>query len=544
MKSFRYIPVFMALLLGITIPQRTDCSSGQIYQNICAVMTGATLGGVLLGGGFVIGKIGKEVIRRGFVSSIVYKVLAHITPVGKMNKPGTVQASFATIAGRDQAKEELKDIVDYLKDSSKYTEVGAKVPRGILMHGPPGTGKTSLARAIAGEASCSLISITGSGLSTAKHIQLLFMRARAFAPCIIFIDEIDSIGRYAQEQLLTEMDGFERHKELVIVIGATNFPKNLHQGLLRPGRFDRIVHVDLPNIVERKKILEFYMGTVKMASKVDIDIIAQMTSGFSGADLANLINEAAIIAVKTGKSHIDQTDLETALRNIVNGKPEKDVPLTIEERRTVAYHEAGHALIIMMLAHVCNPLHTVSIANYKNCSGFAATVPSNSIVVNKEQMFAMLAVTYGGRVAEELVLGKITTGASNDLERARSLAYDMVCVYGMSDRLGPLRLPLWFRHPSESMRQAIEKEISALLTSAYETARTCLTEHRDKLDLIANALMQQDTLTAKTIYELVGMQQPQCAKINTDNNQHQPALKQGDQLTIEMGPIAVPMIGG
>lgn len=333
-----------------------------------------------------------------------------------------------------------------------------------------------------------------------------------YAPCIIFIDEIDSITGHAQQQLLTEMDGFEKRKELVIMIGATNFPQNLHPGLLRPGRFDRVVKVDLPSLADRKKILAFYASKVKIVDGVDLDTIADLTTGFSCADLANLINEASILALHAQKDMIDQNDLEEALDKLSMGKPVQDAPTTREEKRIIAYHEAGHALVNILLRADCEPLHKVTIVARGTTGGFMATVPRSSIGNTKEQFIATISVAHGGRAAEMLVFNRLSTGTYDDLVKATQLARDIVCNYAMSEDIGPAVLSQLCI--SGSMRLKEEAAIHTILQNAYEKAYSLLQEHRDKLDLIAHELLEKETLSGKQVYALLGIEYPKTQKAN------------------------------
>lgn len=490
------------LAISLAVPQQTTCSSATNVDLAMAVAAagaiGITLGGITLG----IVSLGSAAAPR-----VIEKIYSYVLPAGKKYTSGTIKDTFACIAGKENVKEELTDIIDYLRNPTKYTDMGAKVPKGLLMYGPPGTGKTSLARAVAGEASCSFIALTGSELNgnswmdCKQLVQALCRWARRHSPCIIFIDEIDAL--YAQKQLLTEMDGFEAHKEVVIIIGSTNLPQKLHEGLLRPGRFDRIVKVDLPNVIDRKKILEMYTKKVKIDTSIDLDIIAQITVGFSGADVANLVNEATIIALHNNKACVDQADLEEAYTKITSGKPDFDKAMTPEERHTLAYHEAGHALAMALLADKCDPLHTVTIVSREQAAGTTSAIPILGIGKSKEQLMAELVVLYGGLAAEYLVFRKITTGARSDLQQAKNLAEAMVCTYCMSDKIGPILLPSYDSCSNET-RQLIEQEINTFLLNAYNSAYAMLNENRAKLDCIAQALLAKETLSAKEVHALLG----------------------------------------
>ena len=505
MKSCRLI--LMALTAFVAVPQQTKCSYEHIYKNLSQIVVNE-LAPVII----VLGACGACALA-------AYKAFPYLFPMGVLHKPGTIKETFNAIAGQESIKEEIQDVVDYLGNPTKYKDIGTKIPKGILMHGPPGTGKTSLARAMAGEVSCAFIALTGSELnrknvySSAELVKSLFRRARAYAPCIIFIDEIDSLDWEAQKQLLTEMDGFEVKKELVIVIGSTNNCNGLNSALLRPGRFDRVVKVDLPSLADRKKILAMYAGRVKIDTTVDLEIIAELTSGFSGADLANLINEASIITLRANKSCIDQKDLENALDKLTMGKPVKDKPMTKEERRMIAYHEAGHALVTVLLDNLCNPLHKVTIVAHGTTEGFTATVPQSSIGSSKEQLLAIITTAYGGRAAEQLVFNKLTTGAATDLHQASAIAHSMVYTYGMSEKLGLIIFQPYQQasgknqQASGKIKQLIEEEIATWLAQCFDHAFKLLAENRDRIDLIDNALLEKETLSAKEVYALIGLKQ-------------------------------------
>jgi cell division protease FtsH len=505
-KSFRLMNIVLATAL--LLPQQARCTSESWYAETARTA-------LVLAASTALAATTCAALFYGFQWG-AQKFSSYFLSPGAMHKAGAITSKFSDIAGKENEKEELEDIVDYLRNPEKYHAIGTKVPRGVLMHGPPGTGKTSLARAMAGEVSCSFISITGSELNgrqtpSASLVKALLRRARSCAPCIIFIDEIDSLDGEAQKQLLTEMDGFEIKKELVMIIGATNAVNLIHQGLLRPGRFDRVVKVDLPNLLDRKKILAMYAARVKMAESVNLGLIAELTTNFSGADLANLINEASIIAIHAGKTHIEQVDLEAALDKLSMGKPVKDRPITQEERRMIAYHEAGHALLTVLLEGQCNPLHKVTIVMRDGVGGFTATIPQSTIGATKEQMIATITVAYGGRAAEKLVFNKLTTGAQSDFAQATHFAKIMVCEYGMIDNIGPIAFPQLYMITNEP--EFIKEAIRTILFDAYNSALKLLTENRGNLDLIANALLEKETLSAKEVYALLGMKQS--AQCNT-----------------------------
>ncbi len=491
-------------------PQSTQSSNnGAISQKIGTFITD-----------LVVPMVVTTTLTIGIISAAAYigkKIYPYLCSVGKLHKAGSITEKFDSIAGQESIKEEIEDIVDYLRDRKKYDAMGTKVPKGLMMYGPPGTGKTSLARAMAGEVSCSFIVITGSeldrtGVNGAESIKALFRKARFHAPSIVFIDEIDSMCADAQQQLLTEMDGFERRKELVIVVGATNFIQNLHPGLIRAGRFDRVIKVDLPSLADRKKILALYAHKVKMAEAIDLDTLADLTTGFSCADLAKLINEASILALHAQKEMIDQNDLEEALDKLSQGKPVKDAPITAEEKRIIAYHEAGHALVNILLRADCDPLHKVTIIARGTSEGFTAMVPRSGIGNTKEQFLGTIAVACGGRAAEMLVFNILSTGAQSDLIKATKLAKDMVCEYAMSEDIGQsiVLSQLSITGATELKKEAA---IHAILKNAYDKAYTLLKEHRDKLDLIVQELLEKETLSGRQVYELLGIEYPKIKKV-------------------------------
>ncbi len=436
------------------------------------------------------------------------------------------KATFKDVAGSDEAKEELQEIIDFLKDPQKFQKLGGRIPKGVLLVGPPGTGKTLLARAIAGEANVPFFSISGSDFVEmfvgvgASRVRDLFEQGKKNAPCIIFIDEIDAVGRHRgaglggghdeREQtlnaLLVEMDGFESN-EGVILIAATNRPDVLDPALLRPGRFDRRVVVARPDVKGREEILRVHTRKVPISDDVDLSIIARGTPGFSGADLANLVNEAALWAARQNRKFVMMVDFEMAKDKVLMGVERKSMILSDEEKKNTAYHEAGHALVAAMTPGA-DPVHKVTIIPRGMALGLTMQLPEDDKhTYTKEYLEGMLAVLMGGRTAEEIFLGHITTGAGNDIERATDIARNMVCEWGMS-QLGPLaygkkeeaiflgREIAQHRDFSEDTAVQIDKEVKRIVNEAYENAHALLSNHRDTLEHVALALLEREVLDA------------------------------------------------
>ncbi len=444
----------------------------------------------------------------------------------KMFLPSTIKEKFTSVAGATEAKEELLDVVDFLRNPEKYRKLGAKITRGALLVGSPGNGKTLLARAVAGEANCPFFSISGSDFIEvfvgvgASRVRDLFAQARKNAPCIIFIDEIDAVGRHrgsglgggndereqTLNQLLTEMDGFEASKDPVIVLAATNRPDVLDTALLRPGRFDRRIEVPYPDLVSREQILRVHANSIQIDPELDLKKVARGTPGFSGADLANLINEAAIIASKKNQKEVVMHDIEEARDKVLLGKELKTIALSEDERKMTAFHEAGHALIRLLLPEVMDPLHKVTIIPRGRALGVTHSMPERekySIV--KEEMLALVQSALGGRIAEEIVFHKVSTGAYSDFTTATKVVRDMVCRYGMSDKLGPV---VYSQQQgdfvySQEMAKLIDDEVLAITNKCYADAKKLLETHRDKLDILAYALLEKETMYAGEIYELL-----------------------------------------
>lgn len=458
----------------------------------------------------------------------------------RMLSEDQVQINFEDVAGADEAKEEVSELVDFLRDPDKYQNLGGKIPRGVLMVGPPGTGKTLLAKAIAGEARVPFFTISGSDFVEmfvgvgASRVRDMFEQAKAHAPCIIFIDEIDAVGRsrgagmgggndereQTLNQMLVEMDGFEGN-EGIIVIAATNRPDVLDPALLRPGRFDRQVTVGLPDVRGREQILKVHMRKVPVADDVKPALIARGTPGFSGADLANLVNEAALFAARLGERMVTQNHFERAKDKILMGVERKSMVMSDDEKRLTAYHEAGHA-IIGYLVPEHDPVYKVSIIPRGRALGVTMYLPEeDSWSYSKRKLESQLSSLYGGRIAEEMIFGadSVTTGASNDIERATKLARSMVTKWGLSDKLGPLLyeedeqngfLGTSSRMTMVSAETAklIDSEIRRVIDDNYKRAEDILTTHKDKLEIMADALMQYETIDAEQIKNIMEGREP------------------------------------
>ncbi len=443
------------------------------------------------------------------------------------------KVTFDDVAGVDEAKEELKDIIEFLKNPKKFSRLGGRMPRGILLVGPPGTGKTLLAKAVAGEAGVPFLSISGSDFVElfvgvgASRVRDLFAQAKRLAPCVIFIDEIDAVGRQrgaglggghdereqTLNQLLVEMDGFDPN-EGIIVLAATNRPDILDPALLRPGRFDRTVYVPKPDVKGREAILRVHTRNLPLAEDVDLKIIARSTPGLTGADLANIVNEAALIAARKNKNVIEMEDFEEAKDKVLMGKERRSMVLSEEEKKLTAYHEAGHALLATLLPHA-DPIHKVTIIPRGLALGVTQQLPEDDrYTYTKEYLEDQITVLLGGRASEEVVLGKITTGAGSDLERATEIARKMVCEWGMSD-LGPLNFGekegaiflgkslTLKKEISEETARAIDREVSKIIKNAYERAKKLVSENRDKLEAIAKNLLEKEILTSEEIQAIV-----------------------------------------
>jgi cell division protease FtsH len=449
--------------------------------------------------------------------------------------------TFGDVAGCDEAKEEVFEIVDFLKDPQKFQKLGGHIPHGVLLVGPPGTGKTLLARAIAGEAKVPFFSISGSDFVEmfvgvgASRVRDMFENAKKNAPCIIFIDEIDAVGRHrgagmgggndereqTLNQMLVEMDGFESNSG-VIVVAATNRSDVLDRALLRPGRFDRQVHVGLPDIRGREQILQVHMRKVPISPDVNAAVLARGTPGFSGADLANLVNESALFAARRNKRSVDMQDFEDAKDKIYMGPERKSAVMREEERRNTAYHEAGHAVVAKVLPKA-DPVHKVTIMPRGMALGVTWQLPEfDRVNLYKDRMLEELAILFGGRAAEEVFLNSMSTGASNDFERATKMARDMVTRYGMSDSLGTMVYvdteqqgmfgPNSSKSVSELTQQKVDAEIRSLIDSQYALAKSILENHKDKVEAMVTALMEWETIDAEQINDIMDGRPPRAPK--------------------------------
>ena len=441
----------------------------------------------------------------------------------KVYVPSTDGIRFSDVAGEDEAKESLAEIVDYLHNPKKYSDVGASMPKGVLLVGPPGTGKTMLAKAVAGEAGVPFFSMSGSefvemfvGMGASK-VRDLFRQAKEKAPCIVFIDEIDAIGKKRDgqlggndereqtlNQLLTEMDGFESNNG-VIILAATNRPESLDPALTRPGRFDRRVPVELPDLAGREAILRVHAKKIKTADNVDFHTIARMAAGTSGAELANIINEAALRAVRSGRTVVEQADLEESIEVVIAGYQKKNAIMTDAEKRVVAYHEIGHALVAAMQSGSAPVQKITIIPRTSGALGYTMQVEENDkVLLTKEELENKIATLTGGRAAEEVVFGQVTTGASNDIEQATRLARAMVTRYGMTDEFDMVAMETVTNQYlggdtslscSAETQKEIDKRVVATVREQHEKARRILTENRGKLDELANYLYEKETIT-------------------------------------------------
>jgi cell division protease FtsH len=449
------------------------------------------------------------------------------------------KTTFDDVAGVDEAKEEVQELVEFLRDPSKFQKLGGRIPRGVLMTGSPGTGKTLLAKAIAGEAKVPFFSISGSDFVEmfvgvgASRVRDMFEQAKKHAPCIIFIDEIDAVGRQrgaglggghdereqTLNQLLVEMDGFEG-SEGVIIIAATNRPDVLDPALLRPGRFDRQVYVPLPDIRGRELILKVHMRKVPVADDVNPNIIARGTPGFSGADLANLVNEAALFAARANKRLVDMEDFEKAKDKIVMGAERRSIVMPEKERMNTAYHESGHTVVAKLLPNT-DPVHKVTIIPRGRALGVTMQLPTEDRYSHdRESLLSLISVLMGGRIAEEVFMHQMTTGAANDFERATDLARNMVMRWGMSDALGTRvygdnqsevflgRDVMTHKNMSNAVAEAVDKEIRRIVDEQYARARTIIEENRDKIEVMAKTLLEWETLDAEQINDIMAGKAP------------------------------------
>ena len=445
------------------------------------------------------------------------------------DKGTKVNITFADVAGLDEAKVEVMEIVDFLKTPQKYTALGGKIPKGALLIGPPGTGKTLLAKAMAGEAQVPFFSLSGSDFVEmfvgvgASRVRDLFKQAREKAPCIIFIDEIDAIGRARGKnavmsnderentlnQLLVEMDGFGGDSG-IIILAATNRPDVLDTALLRPGRFDRQISIDRPDVKGREAIFKVHLGPIKVSENLDVHKLAEQTPGFAGADIANVCNEAALIAARNNKTGVDMKDFQDAIDRVIGGLEKKNKIIAPHEKEIIAYHEAGHAVCGWFLEHA-NPLLKVTIVPRGTAAlGYAQYTPKEQYLYDIEQLTDQICMTLGGRAAEEIVFGKISTGASNDLQQITKIAYSMVTVYGMNDKLGnvsfydPTQENTFQKPFSEETGKIIDEEVRKIIEKAYISTKELLVEKREEVEKLAKALLEKEVLHKSDVEELIG----------------------------------------
>jgi AFG3 family protein len=445
------------------------------------------------------------------------------------DKGTKVNITFADVAGLDEAKVEVMEIVDFLKNPKKYTSLGGKIPKGALLVGPPGTGKTLLAKAMAGEAQVPFFSMSGSDFVElfvgvgASRVRDLFKQAREKSPCIIFIDEIDAIGRARGKnaimsnderestlnQLLVEMDGFSGESG-IIVLAATNRPDVLDTALLRPGRFDRQISIDKPDLKGREHIFKVHLKPIKISTKVDIHKLAEQTPGFAGADIANICNEAALIAARKGKEHVEMEDFQDAVDRVIGGLEKKNKIISPEEKRIIAYHEAGHAICGWYLEHAYPLLKVTIVPRGVAALGYAQYTPKEQYLYNTDQLQDQICMTLGGRASEDIFFGKISTGAQNDLQQITRIAYSMVTVYGMNDKVGnvsfydPAAENSFTKPYSEETSKLIDQEVRKLIDVAYEKTKALLTEKRGQVEKLAEALLDKEVLFQSDVETLIG----------------------------------------
>ena len=500
------------------------------------------------------------------------KVMSFGKSRAKLHNEEKIKVTFADVAGAEEAKEELEEVVEFLKHPKKFNDLGARIPKGVLLFGPPGTGKTLLARAVAGEAGVPFFSISGSDFVEmfvgvgASRVRDLFEQAKKSAPCIVFIDEIDAVGRQRgaglggghdeQEQtlnqLLVEMDGFGVN-EGIIIIAATNRPDILDPALLRPGRFDRHIVVDKPDVKGRQEILKVHTKGKPVEKEADLDVLARRTPGFTGADLSNLVNEAALLSARRNKKRIGMEELEESVERVVAGPERKSKVISERDKKLTAYHEAGHALIGMLMPNA-DPVHKVSIIPRGRAGGYTLMLPKEDRnYATRSELKDQLKTLLGGRVAEALVLEEISTGAQNDLERATELSRKMICEFGMSEVLGPItfgrrqdtqvflgRDISRDRNYSEEVAYSIDKEVRRMIEEAYEKTEAMLREHMDKLHLIAAALIEKETLEAYELEQLMKDGQIGERPVEPDQDEaNPPALQAIPVPDAEPGPKVV-----
>jgi AFG3 family protein len=454
-----------------------------------------------------------------------------------------VNVTFQDVAGLDEAKVEVMEIVDFLKQPKKYTALGGKIPKGALLIGPPGTGKTLLAKAMAGEAQVPFFSISGSDFVEmfvgvgASRVRDLFKQAREKAPCIIFIDEIDAIGRArgrnaivsnderenTLNQLLVEMDGFGGDTG-IIILAATNRPDVLDPALLRPGRFDRQISIDRPDVKGREQIFKVHLMPIKISETLDIHKLAEQTPGFAGADIANVCNEAALIAARKGKPAVDMSDFQDAIDRVIGGLEKKNKLISPEEKEIIAYHEAGHAICGWFLEHAYPLLKVTIVPRGTAALGYAQYTPKEQYLYNIEQLNDQICMTLGGRASEDIFFGKISTGASNDLQQITKIAYSMITVYGMNDKLGnisyydPTQEQTFTKPYSEKTAEMIDNEVRKLIEASYERTKALLNEKRAEVDILAKALLEKEVLFQSDVEALIGKRPFEHKKLLDEDN--------------------------
>jgi len=445
------------------------------------------------------------------------------------DKASRVNINFGDVAGLDEAKVEVMEIVDFLKNPKKYTALGGKIPKGALLIGPPGTGKTLLAKAVAGEAQVPFFSLSGSDFVEmfvgvgASRVRDLFKQAREKAPCIIFIDEIDAIGRARGKnmmmsnderentlnQLLVEMDGFGTDLG-IIILAATNRPDVLDSALLRPGRFDRQISIDRPDLVGREAIFKVHLEPIKISTTLDILKLAEQTSGFAGADIANVCNEAALIAARKGKDAVDMSDFQDAIDRVIGGLEKKNKIISPEEKEIIAYHEAGHAICGWFLEHAYPLLKVTVVPRGTAALGYAQYTPKEQYLYNTDQLMDQICMTLGGRASEDIFFGKISTGASNDLQQITKIAYSMITVYGMNDKVGnisyydPNQENVFTKPFSEETGKMIDEEVRKLIDTAYIRTKKLLTDKKRDVELLAKELLKKEVLFKSDVEALIG----------------------------------------
>src|SRR5258706_1657075 len=463
------------------------------------------------------------------------------------DKGTKVNITFADVAGLDEAKVEVMEIVDFLKNPKKYTNLGGKIPKGALLIGPPGTGKTLLAKAVAGEAQVPFFSLSGSDFVEmfvgvgASRVRDLFKQAREKAPCIIFIDEIDAIGRARGKnmmmsnderentlnQLLVEMDGFGTDLG-IIILAATNRPDVLDSALLRPGRFDRQISIDRPDLVGREAIFKVHLQPNKISQSLDIHKLAEQTPGFAGADIANVCNEAALIAARKGKAAVDMSDFQDAIDRVIGGLEKKNKIILPEEKEIIAYHEAGHAICGWFLEHAYPLLKVTIVPRGSAALGYAQYTPKEQYLYNTDQLNDQIAMTLGGRASEDIFFGKISTGASNDLQQITRMAYSMITVYGMNDKVGnisfydPAQENMFTKPYSEETGKMIDEEVRLLIDNAYQITKKLLTEKKGDVELLAKELLKKEVLFKSDVEALIG-KRPYEEKKTLDVDEHKPS---------------------